>query len=127
MNKKRILLIEDEQDMVYAVKLQLESEGYEVLSAFDGWEGLNKAQSVNPDIIILDVLLPKLDGYEVCRKLKFEFDQKYKKIPIVLFTVRSQPRDEKMGYEVGADGYISKPFEARLLLSEIVRLIGKAE
>lgn len=92
-NKKRILLIEDEKDMAYAVTLQLEAKGYEVIAAFDGRDGLDKARTKKPDLIILDLMLPKIDGYKVCRMLKF--DNKYKNIPIILFTARAQDSDKK--------------------------------
>ena len=122
MNKKRILLVDDEKDMVYAVKLQLEVSGFEVLTAFDGQDALDKARRANPDLIILDLMLPKLDGYRVCRMLKF--DEKYKRIPIILFTARVEKNDERLGYEVGADAYLTKPFEPRILMEKIKDLLG---
>ena len=88
MPKKRILLIEDEADMVYALTLQLEAINCEVLSAADGQTGLDMARKEKPDLIILDLMLPKMDGYKICRMLKF--DEKYKKIPIIMFTARAQ-------------------------------------
>ena len=123
MNKTRILLVDDEEDMVYAVKMQLEALGFEVLTAADGQEGLNKARRENPDLIILDVMLPKLYGYNVCRMLKF--DSKYKHIPIILFTSRVQKEDQKIGLEVGADAYICKPFDPQALLDKIKELLKK--
>lgn len=121
MNKKRILLVDDEKDMVYAVALQLEANNFEVLQACDGQEGLDKARNEKPDLIILDLMLPKIDGYKVCRMLKF--DEKLKQIPIILFTARAQESDRKMGEEVGADAYITKPFEPRVLLGKIKELL----
>ena len=123
MNKARILLVDDEEDMVYAVKMQLEACGFEVLTAADGQEGLTKARRENPDLIILDVMLPKLYGYNVCRMLKF--DSKYKHIPIILFTSRVQKEDQKIGLEVGADAYICKPFDSQALLDKIKELLKK--
>jgi len=120
-DKKRILLIEDEKDMAYAVSLQLEAKGYEIITACDGQEGLNKARAENPDLIILDLMLPKIDGYKVCRMLKF--DNKYKDIPVILFTARAQDSDRKTGREVGADAYITKPFEPKALLDKIRELL----
>lgn len=117
MPKKRILLVEDEKDLVYAVTLQLEASNYEVIPAYDGKEALDKARKVKPDLIILDLMLPKIDGYKVCRMLKF--DQKYRKIPIIMFTARAQESDKKLGEEVGADAYITKPFEPQVLLKKI--------
>ncbi len=110
--------------MVYAVKLQLEANNYEVITAFDGQEGLDKARHEKPDLIILDLMLPKIDGYKVCRMLKF--DEKYKKIAIILFTARSQKADEKVGFEVGADAYITKPFDPKVLLEKIKILLKES-
>lgn len=122
-DKKRILVIEDEKDMLYGLTLQLEAKGYEVISAGDGMDGLNKARAKNPDLIILDVMLPKLDGYKVCRMLKF--DDKHKDIPIILFTARAQDSDKKTGQDVCADAYITKPFEPKELLDKIHELVSK--
>lgn len=121
MNKKRILLIDDEKDLVYAVTLQLEADNFEVLQAFDGHEGLDKARHEKPDLIILDLMLPKIDGYKVCRMLKV--DDKFKQIPIILFTARAQESDKKMAEEVGADAYFTKSFEPRALLGKIKELL----
>jgi len=121
-SKKRILLVEDEKDMAYAVTLQLEAKGYEVIAASDGHEGLEKARVKKPDLIILDLMLPKIDGYKVCRMLKF--DSKYNNIPIILFTARAQDADKKIGREVGADAYITKPFEPKALLDKIRELLA---
>ncbi len=121
MSKKKILLVDDEEDMVYAVRLQLESNGYQVSVAQDGKTALEKARSEKPDCMILDVMLPKIDGYKVCRMLKF--DEKYQKIPVILFTARGQKADEQVGYEVGADAYLTKPFDPDKLLSKINELL----
>ncbi len=121
-NKKKILLVEDEKDMVYAVTLQLEAKGYEVITASDGQDGLDKARTKKPDLIILDLMLPKIDGYKVCRMLKF--DNKYQNIPIILFTARAQDSDKKIGRDVGADVYITKPFEPSVLLDKIRELLA---
>jgi len=124
IKKKKILLVDDEEDMVFAVKKQLEANKYEVTTAGDGQEALDKARSENPDLIILDIMLPKIYGYKVCRMLKF--DEKYKKIPIILFSSRAQQEDQEIGLEVGADAYITKPFDPKVLLSKIKELLGKA-
>ena len=123
MAKKRILLIEDEVDMVYVLTLQLEAIHYEVLSATDGQVGLDMARKEKPDLIILDLMLPKMDGYKICRMLKF--DERYKKIPIIMFTARVQDQDKKLGQEVGADAYITKPFDSQVLLDKINTLLMK--
>ena len=121
MNKKRILVVDDEVDLVNLVKMRLEANGYEAVGAYDGQEGLDKAKKEKPDLVILDLMLPKMDGYKVCRMLKF--DEKYKKIPIIMFTARAQESDKKMGEEVGADAYITKPFEPEVLLTKIKELL----
>lgn len=123
MIKQKILIIDDEPDMVYAVQMRLETSGYQVVTALDGNEGLEKARKENPDLIILDVMLPNLDGYKISRMLKF--DEKYKNIPIIMFTARGQRDDIKLGYEVGVDVYLVKPFEWKVLLEEINRLLDK--
>lgn len=120
-DKKRILLVDDEIDLVDVVKLRLESKGYTVLTALDGKEALDKARKERPDLIILDLMLPKIDGYRVCAMLKR--DQRYMKIPVILFTARAQDSDMKMGQEAGADCYIVKPFDPEVLLGKINELI----
>ena len=121
MEKKKILLVDDERDLVETVTYRLEASGYEVHPAYDGQEGLDKARKEKPDLIILDLMLPKMDGYKMCRMLKF--DEKYKKIPIIMFTARAQESDIEMGMEVGADAYITKPFEPQALLAKIQELL----
>ena len=123
MDKKRILVVDDEMDLVAMLSIRLEANDYEVFAAYDGQEGLDKARASKPDLIILDLMLPKIDGYKVCRMLKF--DEKYKQIPIILFTARAQESDVKLGKEVGADAYLTKPFEPSILLGKIAELLKK--
>jgi DNA-binding response OmpR family regulator len=123
MDKKRILIVDDEEDILIVLKFRLEANNYEVLTASDGQEGLNKARTEKPDLIILDLMLPKLDGYKVCRMLKF--DESYKVIPIIMFTARVQQKDEELGKEMGADAYVTKPFEPEILLEKIRQLLNK--
>ena len=121
MAKKKILVIEDEAQLVKAIEIRLKEADYQVLTAYDGVEGLEKARKEKPDLIILDLMLPKLDGYEVCRMLKF--DEKYKNVPIIILTARAQEADEKLGYKTGADAYISKPFQYEVVLAKIKELL----
>ncbi len=121
ISKKRLLLVEDEMDLAEMVKMRLEDNSYDVLTAYDGQEALDKARKEKPDLIILDLMLPKIDGYKVCRMLKF--DEKYKAIPIIMFTARAQEADKKLAEEVGADAYITKPFEPQALLDKIKELL----
>lgn len=123
MEKKRILVVDDEPDLVEMVKMRLEAFGYEVSVAGDGQEGLDKARAQKPDLIILDIMLPKIDGYKVCRMLKF--DEKYKKIPVIMFTARAHDDDKETGRQVGAEAYITKPFEPAVLLAKIEELLAK--
>lgn len=121
MAKKKILIVDDETDMVEMIKMRLEAADYQIAAAYDGQEALDKVKSDRPDLIILDLMLPKIDGYKVCRMLKF--DEKYKNIPIVMFTARAQENDRKLGQEVGADAYITKPFEPAVLMGKIKDLL----
>lgn len=123
MDKKRILIVDDEEDLVMAVSFRLEMEGYEVITAGDGQAALDKVESEHPDLIILDLMLPKVNGYKVCGLLKA--DSRYKKIPIVMFTARAQDADIKMSEEVGADSYITKPFEPVVLMATIKDLLKR--
>ena len=121
MGKKRILVVDDEVELIKAIQIRLEQAGYEALFAYDGKEGLEKAHKEKPDLIILDLMLPKMDGYKVCGLLKA--DTRYDKIPIIIFTARAQESDIKMGQEVGADAYMTKPFEYQVLLGKIKELL----
>lgn len=122
---KRILVVDDEPKVVTVIQRRLESAGYDVLAAYDGIEALSKARSENPDLIILDLILPKLNGYQVCAILKR--DKSYKPIPILMLTARSQEEDIEEGMRVGADEYITKPFKNEVLLAKIEELLSKAE
>ena len=117
MNKKRILVVDDEVDLVETVRFSLELEGYDVLVAYNGEEALNQARKENPDLILLDLMLPKLDGYKVCRLLKF--DERYKHIPILMLTAKIQEKDKVTGMETGANEYITKPFEMDELMKKV--------
>ena len=121
MNK--ILLVDDEPSLVKIVSRRLEAEGFQVCIAMDGEEALKQVEAEHPDLIILDVMLPKMNGYEVCRKLKW--DPRFQKIPIMLFTAKALERDEKFGFEAGADAYVRKPFRAPELLEKIRTLLSE--
>jgi DNA-binding response OmpR family regulator len=119
--KKKILIVEDEAAMLKLLMIQLGAAGYEILAAMDGEEGILKARKERPDLILLDVLLPKMDGFEVCRKLKLDKD--FAAIPIVMLTAKAEKMDRFFGKEVGADAYITKPFEPHQLIATIGRLL----
>ena len=120
---KKILIVDDEAQLVEMMKMRLEAAGYSVIAAYDGQEGLNKARKEKPDLIILDLMLPKMDGYKVCGLLKN--DARYSKIPIIMFTARAQDEDVRLGKDLGAEDYVIKPFEPKLLLDKIRKLIGE--
>ncbi len=119
--KVRLLLVDDEPDLVQMVSVRLKAAGYEVSTAYDGQEALDKVKQARPDLMILDLMLPKLDGYKVCRLLKF--DERTKSIPILIFTARAQVEDVTLATECGADAYLTKPFEAKALLGKIQELL----
>jgi DNA-binding response OmpR family regulator len=114
---KKILLVDDEQDIIDSLKFVFESAGYECFYADNGEDGLNMAREINPDLILLDVMMPKINGYKICRLLKF--DSKYKNIPILMLTARSQEEDKLIGEETGADEYITKPFDINELIEKV--------
>ena len=106
---KQILVVDDEKDIVETLSFMMRARGYEVIEAYDGEEGLKLAKEQSPDLMILDVMMPKINGYKIARLLKY--DSKYKHIPIIMVTARGQDSDKLIGEETGADEYITKPFE----------------
>ena len=110
---KKVLIVDDERDIVETLRFILECENLDCLVAYDGEEALNLAKTQNPDLIILDVMLPKINGYKVCRLLKF--DAKYKHIPILMVTAKTQEEDKIIGEETGANEYVTKPFDIETL------------
>lgn len=114
---KTILIVDDERNIVEALRYNLDREGFETLVAFDGISGLEQARSHIPDLIILDWMLPGLDGLEVCRRLSA--DDATRHIPIILLTVRSDETDKVLGLEMGADDYVTKPFSTRELVARV--------
>jgi len=118
---KRILVVDDEKDLVVMISTALKHNGYEVITANDGQEGLEKAKTEKPDLIVLDLMLPRINGYKVCGLLKK--DTRYAKIPIILLTAKANAEDIELGKKVGADAYVTKPYERETLLSKIEELI----
>jgi DNA-binding response OmpR family regulator len=121
MTKKRILLVDDERELVDLLKMRLEANDYEVITAYDGQAALDLARREKPDLIILDIMLPRMDGYRVCGLLKK--DPGFAGIPVLMFTAKAQAEDVKLGEEAGASGYITKPFEPDALLGKIKELL----
>lgn len=121
MGKKSILVIDDEVGFVKALTDCLEFHGYDVIPAYDGLEGLGKVRLKRPDLIILDLMLPKLDGLALCALLKK--DTRYAGIPVIMFTARMAEKDAVTGKKVGADAYMTKPQEPEKLLEKIRELL----
>ena len=111
---KKILVVDDEQAIVDILKFNLTREGYEVVECYDGKSGYETALSEKPDLILLDVMLPEMDGFEVCRKLRNEIST-----PIIMITARTEEIDKVLGLELGADDYITKPFSVRELMARV--------
>lgn len=114
---KKVLIVDDEQDIVESLKFVLETEGYECFTAYNGEDGLKAAKEIRPDLIILDIMMPKMNGYKISRLLKF--DTKYKDIPIIMLTARSQEEDKLIGEETGANEYITKPFDLDYVVAKV--------
>ncbi|HJB79400.1 response regulator [uncultured Flavonifractor sp.] len=120
---KRILIVEDEKNIVDILSFNLTREGYETLEAYDGQAGLQLALEQNPDLILLDLMLPKMDGFDVCRNLRKE----NRSTPVIMLTAREEETDKVLGLELGADDYITKPFSMRELLARVKANIRRNE
>jgi two-component system alkaline phosphatase synthesis response regulator PhoP len=120
---KKVLIIEDEPGIMLGLRDEFESEGYEVLTAEDGEKGLKIARQQKPDCIILDIMLPSISGYEVCKKLRGEGDT----TPIIMLTVKDKEIDKVLGLELGADDYVTKPFSLRELMARAKAVLRRAE
>jgi two-component system alkaline phosphatase synthesis response regulator PhoP len=123
MAKTKILVIDDENDIVDTVSFMLRSRGYDVITATDGGEGMTKAMLEHPDLVLLDIIMPVMDGFEVCLKLKK--DKQTSRLPIIMFTARGDNEAVVKAKNVGADDYIVKPFNLPTLVTKINKLITK--
>jgi two-component system, OmpR family, response regulator VicR len=112
--KRRILIVEDEQNIVDILKFNLHKEGFETLEAHDGQQGLELAEREKPDLILLDLMLPEMDGFTVCRRIRQQ-----SQVPILMLTAREEEVDKVLGLELGADDYITKPFSPRELMARV--------
>ncbi len=121
---KKILIVDDEQDIVESLKFVLETADYICYCAYNGEDGLKLAKELMPDLIILDVMMPKINGYKISRLLKY--DKKYQNIPILMITARSQEEDKLIGEETGADEYITKPFELDTVVDKVNQYLKQA-
>jgi two-component system response regulator VicR len=111
---RRILVVDDEKKIVDIIAFNLNKEGYDVLCAYDGEQGLNFALTKNPELVLLDIMMPKMDGFEVCKKLREK-----SQIPIIMLTARVEEVDKVLGLELGADDYVTKPFSNRELMARV--------
>jgi DNA-binding response OmpR family regulator len=123
MSKGKILVVDDEIYIVHILDFSLGMEGYEVVTALDGEQALEKVKSEKPDLIVLDIMMPKLDGYEVCKNVKSSAETQH--IPVILLSAKGRNVDQKLGFDVGADDYITKPFSPRKLVERINQLLGQ--
>ena len=113
--QKTVLIVEDEKNIVDILRFNLQREGYQTCEAYDGADGLAKARSENPDLILLDVMLPQMNGFDVCRTLR----QERNNVPVIILTAREEETDKVFGLEIGADDYITKPFSMRELIARV--------
>ncbi|OQX85499.1 MAG: hypothetical protein B6D63_02120 [Candidatus Latescibacteria bacterium 4484_7] len=122
MKKAKILVVDDEVNITQILEFSIGAEGFEVITASDGEEAIDKARKEQPDLIILDIMMPRIDGYEACRILKA--NPITKNIPVVLLTAKGRDVDKRLGYEVGATDYIIKPFSPNKLIERINELLS---
>jgi len=125
MAKKLILAIDDEKDILKLLQYNLERDGYQVLTAKSGEEGLETARAKHPDLIVLDIMLPEMDGLEVCKILRSNKDTKH--IPILMLTAKTSEVDQIVGLELGASDYISKPFSVKVLSARVKNIFRSVE
>ncbi len=119
---KKVLVVDDDNSISDIIKFNLEKEGYEVEVAFDGKKAIAKVNSFNPDLILLDVMIPEMDGFQVCRKVREKYD-----IPIIMLTAKEEELDKVLGLELGADDYMTKPFGMRELLARVKSNLRRVE
>jgi two-component system alkaline phosphatase synthesis response regulator PhoP len=120
---KKVLIIEDDPSFLRAISHIVEKEGYSVTSASNGMKGLSMAKEEKPDLLILDVMLPGIDGFEICNQLRNE--SQTAKLPIIMLSAKGQENDKATGLNVGADEYLTKPVERAVLLEKITTLLAK--
>ncbi len=124
MAHEKILLIEDEKDILELIAFNLECSGYDVLKASNGEDGLKRAKKEFPDLVLLDLMLPGIDGFDVCRELKL--DKNTRKIPVIMLTARGEDTDIVSGLELGAEDYITKPFSPKILVARIRTVLRRS-
>lgn len=122
MAPKKILVVDDTPDIVHFLVVRLRSEGFDTLTAYNGLDGLTIAERDRPDLIILDVMMPQLNGFQVCRKIKQNPELEH--IPVIFLTAKDQPSDQFWGEEVGSSAYLTKPVDPRLVAQTVHELLG---
>lgn len=125
MSRPRILIVEDERGLTQALDYNFKREGYEVTLAHDGLDGLRKAQTLLPEVVILDLMLPTMSGLDVCRELRS--GERTRALPILMLTARAEETDQVVGFTMGADDYVTKPFNTKVLLQRVKALRRRAE
>ena len=125
MNKKKILIVDDDTSITLSISFVLEKEGYIVTTAVDGEEALKKAKEELPHLIVLDIMLPKINGFEVCKRLKA--NAQTREIRIIMLTAKGDEKDKRLAENLGVNGYITKPFNIDTLLSEIRKGVANGE
>lgn len=120
MANEKILVVDDDTNICELLRLYLTKEGYQVTVANDGEEGLEKFNQVKPDMVLLDVMMPKMDGWEVLKTIR-----KYSRVPVIMLTARSEERDELQGFSLGVDEYISKPFSPKILVARVEAILRR--
>ena len=123
MARAKVLVVDDEEYIQHILNFSFGAEGYEVVTASDGEEGVSKARDEKPDVIVMDIMMPKMDGYEACKQIKT--DPQTKDIPVILLTAKGRDADRKLGSEVGADDYVVKPFSPGRLIERVEGIMKK--
>ena len=121
MPNEKILVVDDDTNICELLRLYLEKEGYVVKIVNDGVSAINAFKQENPDLTLLDIMIPKLDGWQVCREIR-----QYSKVPIIMLTAKSDERDELMGFDLGVDEYISKPFSPKILVARVEAILRRS-
>lgn len=119
---EKILVVDDERPIADILKFNLEREGYSVIVAYNGQEALDKAAAEKPDLVILDIMLPRIDGFTVCREIR-----KFSAVPVIMLTAKEQEVDKVLGLELGADDYVTKPFSPREVVARIKAILRRAQ
>jgi DNA-binding response OmpR family regulator len=123
MGRGKVLVVDDEEYIQHILNFSFGAEGYDVLTASDGEEGITKARNEKPDVIVMDIMMPKMDGYEACKRIKS--DPETKDIPVILLTAKGREADRKLGADAGADDYVVKPFSPGRLIERVEGMLQK--